>query len=188
VKKILAASIGHRLHALFVLAVWTGAREGELLALQWADIDFEAKTVAIRKSLAQVKGGPRVKDTKSERGRRILALPDACIVALKTHHAAMKEAGLLKAPVFCTSTGQYIGKSNFVRQVHRPLLVKVEVTYRKFHTFRHTHASELLRQGTPVLEVAKRLGDTPEVVMKTYAHYMPSTGSRIGEKLAALYG
>jgi integrase len=90
--------------------------------------------------------------------------------------------------VFCTTTRNYIAKANFIRKVYRPLLVKAEVPYRKFHTFRHTHASELLARGESVVDVARRLGDSPEVVLRTYAHFIPGSGPRIAKRLEEMYG
>jgi integrase len=187
VKRILAAAASHRLHALFALAAGTGAREGELLALNWSDVDFKEGTLSIRKSLAQVKGGGRIKETKSKRGVRVVSLPTFCIDALRAHRERMEVAGLLAAPVFCTRTGGYLSKSSFVRQDHKPLLARAQVRYRKFHTFRHTHVSELLAAGESVVEVARRIGDSPEVVLKTYAHYLPSSSNHLASKIDRLY-
>jgi integrase len=59
---------------------------------------------------------------------------------------------------------------------------------RKFHTFRHTHVSELLSRGESVVHVARRVGDRPEVILKTYAHWIPGSGKRIAGRLEEMYG
>ena len=189
VKRVLAATAGNRLAALFALAVGTGMREGELLGLGWEHVDFEAATVRVERSLAAVKGGFKVKEPKSKRGRRVIDLPRFAVEGLREHRKRMLAEGNVAAPVvFCTTTGNYIGKSNFIRQVYQPLLKRAGVARRKFHTFRHTHVSELLSRGESVVDVARRIGDRPEVVLKTYAHFLPGAGGKIAKRLDEMYG
>jgi hypothetical protein len=69
-----------------------------------------------------------------------------------------------------------------------PVLAQAKVPYRKFHTIRHTHVSQLLAEGESVVDVARRVGDRPEVILKTYAHFLPGSGPRITAHLDALYG
>jgi integrase len=189
VKAIRAAAKGNRLEGLFALAVGSGMREGELLGLAWEHIDFDAATVRVERALAVVKGGFRVKEPKSKRGRRVIDLPRFAVDALQEHRKRMLSEGNVAAPVvFCTKTGNYIGKSNFIKQVYHPLLRRAGVARRKFHTFRHTHVSELLARGESVVDVARRIGDRPEVVLKTYAHFLPGAGGKIARRLDEVYG
>jgi len=90
--------------------------------------------------------------------------------------------------MFCTKTGHFIGKSSFIRQVYTPLLKRAGVPYRKVHTFRHTHVSQLLAQGGSVVNVARRIGDRPEVILKTSAHFLPRNADRLTSRLDALCG
>jgi integrase len=189
VLNIRLAVMGHRLEALFALAISTGAREGELLGLGWEHVDLEGATISIQRTLDPAKGGFRLKKPKSERGRRVVDLPRFAVLALAEHRKSMLREGNLQAQVvFCTKTGHFISKSSFVRQVHAPLLARAGVPYRKFHTFRHTHVSELLARGVNVVDVARRVGDRPEVILKTYAHWIPGAGKQIATKLDAMYG
>jgi integrase len=73
-----------RLYSLILLALATGARRGELLALQWADINFETGLMSLSKSLEQTKAGLRVKSTKSDKPRRF-TVPSAALDALREH-------------------------------------------------------------------------------------------------------
>jgi integrase len=75
-----------------------------------------------------------------------------------------------------------------IRKVYKPLLERAKVPYRKFHTFRHTHVSQLLAQGESVVDVARRVGDRPDVILKTYAHFLPGNEKRLANRLDALYG
>jgi integrase len=75
VTKLLARAQGTRLYPLIVLGLATGARRGELLALQWSDIDFDSGIITVSKSLDQTKAGLRVKSTKSKKPRRFALRP-----------------------------------------------------------------------------------------------------------------
>jgi len=189
IRKVQEAAAGHRLAALFALAIGTGAREGELLGLGREHIDLEAKTITIRRSLAPVKGGFVLKEPKSKRGVRVIELPRFCVDALREHLKRLLAEGQVSArTIFCTRTGHFISHSSFARQVHTPLLKRAGVPYRKFHTFRHTHVSQLLAQGESVVDVARRVGDRPEVILKTYAHFIPGNAERLTSRLDFLYG
>jgi integrase len=187
--RIRLAVMGHRLEALFALAISTGAREGELLGLGWEYVDLENATINIQRTLDQSTEGFRLKEPKSKRSRRIVDIPKFAVEALAEHRKTMlKEGNVSASVVFCTRTGHFISKSSFVRQVYARMLAKAEVPYRKFHTFRHTHVSELLSRGESVVDVARRIGDRPEVILKTYAHWIPGAGKKIAARLEEMYG
>jgi integrase len=190
IDRICLAAAEHRLEALFVLAICTGAREGELLGLGWDHVNLDERTIFIQRTLDHSANGFRLKEKpKSERGRRVVDLPSFAVQALAEHRKRMLKEGLLSAPVlFCTKTGHFISKSSFIKQVHRPMLVRASVPYRKFHTFRHTHVSRLLAAGESLVDVAQRVGDRPEVILKTYAHWIPGAGKRIAGRLEEMYG
>jgi integrase len=190
VQAILDAAGPLRLGPMIALAFGTGAREGELLALGWQHVDLAAGAVEFARSLDYDKGrgGFYFKEPKSERGRRRVDLPRFAALALASHRQAMLKEGNIAATVFCTKGGTPIGKSNFVRQIWKPLLAAAGVPYRKFHAARHTHASRLLMDGVSVPEVARRLGDTQETILRTYSHYIPGAGPDVARKLDGFYG
>jgi integrase len=183
VRSVLKASRRTRFEALFKVAVGTGAREGELLALESTDFDLDAGTVRITRMLDQRDGKFVLQPTKSENGNRTIGLPAFAVDAVKLHLRG-RESG----PVFTTRNGTYLARSNFVRQDWTDLLAAARVRYRKFHTLRHTHASRLLTDGVDPAEVAKRLGDRIETVMRVYAHWMPTTGRDTAARVNAIYG
>jgi integrase len=191
VRAILKAARRLRLHALIALAFATGAREGELLALGWQHVELSAESATIHftRSLDYDKdrGGFYFKEPKSDRGTRRVELPRFATEALTLHRKAMLKEGNMSATVFCTRAGTPIGKSNFVRQVWTQLLKAAGVAYRKFHAARHTHASRLLTDGVPVPQVARRLGDTQETILRAYSHHIPGTGPDVARKLDGFY-
>jgi integrase len=204
-KLFLDTAQGRRLYALFALAVGSGMRQGELLGLQWADIDFDKGTVSVQRSLAQIKGKFVVKEPKSKRGRRTIKLPKFALDALTGHRQAMLNEGNIAAPVFCTRTGQYIGKSNLIRQVFKPILKRANERAAKeakergaepallpairFHDLRHTHATSLLAQGHSIKAVSQRLGHASiELTLRVYAHVLPTDDGVLADGLDRMFG
>jgi integrase len=189
ITSVLREAQGHRLEAMIVLAVASGMREGELLALGREHIDLDRGEVRVERTLATIKGGFLLKEPKSKRGKRVVALPQFAVDALRERCKTALMEGNAGAPVlFCTKTGNFISKSSFIRQVWRPLLKRAGVPYRRFHGLRHTHVSELLRAGESVVDVAQRIGDRVDVLTKVYAHEIRPDAGRITRHLDALYG
>jgi integrase len=203
VRQFLDAARGKRLYALFALAIGSGMRQGEMLALRWSDIDFDAGTVAVRRSLSVVKGEFVEKEPKSKAGRRTISVSPWVVDALRDHRAKMLAEGNIAAPVFCTRVGTFIEKTNLVRRFFRPVLDKAnELAAEKagggvpallppirFHDLRHTHATLLLSQGQSIKAVSYRLGHAKaDVTLRVYAHVLPTDDAKLAEGLNRLYG
>jgi integrase len=182
VRAILKAADGDRFEALYALAVGTGAREGELLALGKEHFDVVAGTVRIAQTLDERGGEFFLNPPKSHSGNRTVSLPAFALDAVKAHLKDREAGG-----VFQTKNRTYLTRTNFIRKEWKPLLAKAEVRYRKFHALRHTHASELLAAGVDPLEVAKRIGDKIETLMRSYAHWIPTTNRDTAAKVDAIY-
>lgn len=182
VRAIIGAAEGHRLEALFLSAVGTGMREGELFALTPGDFDLAAGTVRVTKSLDRQKGKWVINPTKSRSGVRTITLPSFAVESVKRHPTAVKPGA-----VFTSRSGGYLVRSNFVRRDWTGLLTRAKVRYRKFHTLRHTHASRLLADGVDPAEVARRLGDRIETVMRVYAHWIPTANRDTAARVDAIY-
>ncbi len=183
VRAILSAATGDRLEALCTVAVGTGAREGELFALEAADFDLNAGAVKITKMLDQGEDGFKLQRPKSRSGLRTIGLPAFALEAIGRHLVGRKPG-----PVFTSLSGTYLARSNFIRRDWAAQLEKAGVSYRKFHTLRHTHASRLLAAGVDPAEVSKRIGDLIETVMRVYAHWIPTIGRDTAARVDAIYG
>jgi integrase len=85
VKVLFEAAKGDRLEALYVLAVTTGLRQGELLGLKWDDIDLEVGTLQVRRTLTTAKGGPILSAPKTKGSRRTVRLSQTALEALRGH-------------------------------------------------------------------------------------------------------
>jgi integrase len=190
--RLLATSAPHRLHALYVLALTSGMRQGELLGLHWPAVDFEKGTVTILRTLKAKKGGGFVlEEPKSKKSRRTIELPQVALEALHEHRKRMLAEGrdVKAGPVFVTRTGNFIGKSNFVKQIHKPMLKRTGLRECKFHVLRHTHASTLLARGRSLRAVSERLGhSSPELTLRVYAHLMPGDGKETARLLDEMFG
>jgi integrase len=205
-RRFLEAAKPHRHYALFALALGAGMRQGELLALQWGDIDFEKGSVEVKRSLSQVGNEFIVKEPKSKAGKRTILLPPFVLTALRDHRTAALKAGQITAPVFCTRTGTFTSKNNIVRQVFRPLIKKANAAAVKaagktisepgpipadirFHDLRHTHASHLIAAGHSIKAVSRRLGHADiTITLKVYAHLMPNDDEKLAAGVETLYG
>jgi integrase len=161
---ILAAAREDRLNALWVLALTTGAREGELLGLQIQDYDSSTSKLRICRTIYN----GEVSTPKSKHGNRNIKLPPKASTALEEH----VEKNESHRWIFTNTQGGPIHSSTFSRTYWKPLLVKAGVPYRNFHTCRHTTASNLLSKQLPIPAVAAYLGHTPQTLLKTYAHVM----------------
>jgi integrase len=180
----------YRLHALFVVALGSGLRQGELLGLDWADIDFERGTVSVKRTVWR----NVVSEPKSARSRRTIALPLTALAALRDHRAKMLAEGNIKAPVFCTKSGRYASGANVRAKMHVPAIRRANrlqaqvdrdaapLPEIRFHDLRHTHACLLLADGSSIKAVSQRLGhESIEVTLKHYAHVLPNDDAKLAE-------
>ncbi len=158
-----------KLYALYALAVTTGARLGELLALQPTDVDLEAGTLRIFKSIHN----GRVTSPKTNASKRTIRLSRIALEAVQTHlehHTG--NSWMFESP---TKPGESIQRSTL--RLHRwmPLLTVAGLpTDTRFHDLRHTVASMLLGEGVPITVVSQLLGHANSAItLKVYAHLLP---------------
>ncbi|MDP4181937.1 MAG: site-specific integrase [Bacillota bacterium] len=149
-----------KLYVLFILALDTGLRLGELLALNWSDIDFENSEIRVNKNLIYVK------DFKgATQNKNILIVQDtpktkSSIRKVPVTVRAMKLLQEYKSDrnlVFCTRTNNYISPRNVERSFVR-IAKKAGIDDCNFHSARHTYATRLFELGVPVNVVSKLLG------------------------------
>jgi integrase len=170
---------GYNLYPIAVVALGTGMRRGELCALRWQDVNLDAATLRVERSLEQTrKSGLRVKEPKSKRGRRNISLSATVVAELRKHWATQQEQrlslGLGGSPpdglVFADWDGSPWApdrlSDNFANTMEAAGLPHVTL-----HTLRHTHASQLIRSGVDILTVSRRLGHAnATVTLNVYGH------------------
>jgi integrase len=185
-KAVLEAASGERLEALYVLAIHTGMREGELLGLKWEDVDLERRVLRLRRGLVREGGKVMLGDLKTPKSRRGVRLTRAAAEALRDHLQQqleeMEQMGSLYQPgglVFATKSGTLINPSNLRNRSFKPLLKRAGIQDICFHDLRHTCATLLLSQGTHPKLVQELLGHaTIAITLDTYSHFLPSMGDQ----------
>jgi integrase len=180
---VLQAASGDRLEAIAVLALTTGMRQGEIIALRWDAIDLDAATVTVRRST-----------TKTEAGERTIALPPMAVAALRRHRARQAEERLA-APVwddpeivFTDEIGRRLNRTAVLRWWHR-LTINAGVGRRRFHASRHTAATLMLNSGVRLEVVSKTLGHAGlAITADVYAKVRPELQRTAADAMQNLLG
>jgi len=177
-RRFLAAARGHRLEALFTVALGLGLRQGEVLGLIWEALDLDAGILHVRTNLQRVHGAFELRRPKSAQSRRVVHLPATLVQALKAHRTRQEEERRVVATptwnarglVFCTANGNPYDGPNVTRYAQR-LLARAELPRLTFHELRHSCASLLAAQGIPAHEIARLLGHADaRLTMNVYTH------------------
>ncbi len=143
------------------LAIYTGARRGELCALTWDDIDVEKGTVSINKSINEHLD---IEVPKTTNAYRVNVIPKAVMAKL----LPFKDSKCNK--VFHTCTGEYIKPSNIAR-AFRNILKFSALPHICLHELRHTHATLALQAGVPITDISKQLGHASiSTTLDFYSH------------------
>jgi integrase len=201
-RHLLATSRGRAVGPLLAVALGSGCRQGEILALAWEDIDLRKGSLNVRRCLSETRQGFILKEPKTAAGRRTVTLPDFAVEALVELKAAMLKAGRVSSPVFCSRTGNYLFKRNLLRAFWAAVRAaneraaglppeeaeaKTIPAGLRFHDLRHTSASLLLSQGQSLRAVSQRLGHSnPALTLKVYAHCLPSDDAQLAAGLARM--
>jgi integrase len=185
---------GERLYVPAIVALFTGMRLGEVLALRWNRVDLEGKVLMVREALEPTKAhGVRFKAPKSKAGRCDITLPDTLVDALREHRRGVLElqmklgAGRLSddALLFSNLDGMPLQPSN-VSSDWGDLAERIGAPGVTFHGLRHTHASQLIASGVDIVTISKRLGHAkPSVTLAIYAHMFHTDDSKAADAINA---
>ena len=196
-RRFLGAVEGHRLEALYSVAIAIGLRRGEALGLEWAGLDFDRGLVQVTQTLQPIrkKGMVAKRAGKNDKSLRTIPLPGFAIAALRKHRERQaqerafagedwKERGL----VFTTTIGTPIQPGKLLQHFHG-VLEALKIDRRRFHDLRHTAASLLLAQGATLHEVKEILGHsqialTANLYGHAYTSVLRGTVDRVGSLLA----
>jgi integrase len=185
-RRMLEAARGDRLEALYVLAVHTGMRQGELLALKWQDVDLENAKVSVRRTITVSKGRILLGESKTKKSRRTISLSDAAVRTLRHHLACqMEEIGRLGdlykdgGLVFTSGVGTIINPTNLRKRSFAALLQRANLPKIRFHDLRHTCATLLLSRNVHPKYVQELLGHANiAITLDTYSHVIPGMGDQ----------
>jgi integrase len=182
VKVLLEVARGDRLEALYVLAIHTGLRQGELLGLKWEDVDLESGTLRVRRTLVTAKAGPVLTAPKTKGGRRSVKLTQGAVEALRSHlkhqlqeidraGSLWRENGLM----FASESGEPLDRRYLTSCRYKALLKRAELPMIRFHDLRHTCATLLLSKNVNPKIVSEMLGHASiAITLDTYSHVLPN--------------
>jgi len=190
-RRLLEAAQGDRLEALYVAAIHTGMRRGELLGLKWKDVDLEGTTIRVRRTLTREGTGYALGEPKTKKSRRTVKLTQRTVEALRSHRKRQLEEKLRvgslyqdQGLVFASEGGGFINPSNLRQRSFIPLLERADLPQITFHDLRHTCASLLFQRNVHPKFVQDLLGHASvAITLDTYSHMLPGMG---GEAAAAM--
>ena len=194
-KRLLKVIDGERLEALYVLALTTGLRRGELLALRWDDIDIGSRQLRVRRAMQRVDGKLRTVELKTSSSRRTVVLPRLAVRHLEEHkkrqdaeRLALGDAWREHGLVFASSIGTPIEPRNVNRRWDE-LRRKAGLDWLRLHDLRHGCATFLLAQGVPARAIMEVLGHAEiGVTMNTYAHVLPVLRQEAADAIDETFG
>jgi integrase len=170
-RQVLEAAKGDDLEALWTVALTTGLRQGELLALRWPDVDLERGSLRVVASLIRIVGQePQLAEPKSRRSRRQVELSVSAVDALRRHRASAPSIAF----VFARSDGRPLAVTTTWKR-WQALLERAKVPAMPFHSARHSAATLLLSRGVHPKIVSEMLGhSTVAITLDVYSHVTPA--------------
>ncbi len=194
-KRLLDVAQGSRLESLLVVALATGMRRGELLALHWDDVDLKKGVVYVRRTMSHITGHSYVEsEPKTRAGRRKIVLPDVAIEAFRKHQEAQdqmrakvgvkwQERGI----VFCNYSGGFFNPTQMAFEFKK-LLKLAGLPDMRFHDLRHSAATFLLAAGVHPKVVQERMGHSSIVMtMNIYSHVLPSMQQEAADRIDDIF-
>lgn len=172
-----------------IFALYTGMRKGEILGLQWSDVDFENKTININKQLNRLKNYENYEEkrttlglqynTKTDNSTRKIPMSDSLINILKEHYEMQNEYKKMFGRtyfnhnmVFCKENGEYLDPTTVLVK-YKQLTKKAEIKRCTFHALRHTFATRALESDIPPKVVSSILGHASvQFTLDIYTHVL----------------
>lgn len=199
-KLFIEAIKGHKLEMLFLVALGTGLRLGELLGLKWSDIDFNTGILTVNRTLARVKNQTTgvyeiIEQTpKTKNSNRTIPIPNDILNKLKEHKKKQSKQRLYVGEaynntnyVFTDDIGNPIDDKRPGRNL-KSTLAKLSIEPIKFHALRHTYATRLFEANVPPKTVQVLMGHYDiSITMDIYTHVMEDTKLEAIEKLNNIF-
>jgi integrase len=179
---------------LWLLALTTGLRRGELLGLRWKDVDLEHGVLHVRQTVIALRGHAAFSQPKTPRSRRSAALLDPVTLALREHKRRQNAPRLALGAtwqdhdlVFCTGLDTPINPDNLKRDYER-LIALAGVPRIRIHDVRHTFTTHALAGGANVKAVSEAIGHADiSITLRTYAHVLPEQRREVAAKVSAAF-
>jgi len=168
-------------HALFYLALFTGMRRSELLALRWCDVDLLLCQLSVTRTIHQLHSGEIIfQQTKTDKSRRMVSLSPSTAIVLREHREQQEKIrqslGLTLTDddlIFCQIDGKPLLPDS-ITHAWMKLARRTGLKSIRLHDARHSHASLMLKQGVHPKIVQERLGHSSiQITLDTYSHVAP---------------
>lgn len=196
VRRFTAVAFESAYGPIWVLALATGMRRGELLGLRWSDVDFERGILSIRQTVGALPGKIEFKPPKTATSRRKIHIAADMIDALRQHRAdQLERRWTLRTKgtdwhehdlVFANGNGGPIHPDNADRDFNR-LVKRAGIKPIRIHDLRHTFATLAIQAGIPIKVVSESLGHADiAITLRTYAHVLPEQRTELAETVGAL--
>ncbi len=195
-RKLLEGIRGHRLEAVLMMAIITGMRKGEIIALRWSDVDLERRVLCVLHTVDYISGYGYVEnEPKTQAGKRTINLPEFFINMLKQHQVKQAERRLKVGEawenrnlVFPDLTGGYLNPIHVLR-MFKKILEQAELPAMPFHDLRHSAATILISMGIHPKVIQELLGHSDiSITLGIYGHLFPSMQQDVVEKWQGVFG
>jgi integrase len=196
-RRLLAAAEGDDLEAFYVLAATVGLRIGELLALQWRNVDLSRRRLTVVATLQKDLDGKRVLAAPKTAGsRRTVVLSALAVEALQRHRTRQIEGRLLVGQlyqdndlVFANAFGKPLDQNSVREHSFARLLRRAGLPPMRFHALRHSAVSQLLPSGVPIRIVSEQAGHASiNITLGTYGHVLETMQDTAADTMDKLFG
>ena len=182
----------HRIGDIVPLAVMTGLRLGELLALEWSDVNLSECVLVVRKTLEERSDGKSLKPPKSKAGRRAVNLDPIAMEALRNRYKKAMDEGCDPESisiVFPNTEGRHLSRSLLGQNTWYPIRKAAGIPETvRFHDLRHSHASLMIAAGVHLKVIQERLGhSTFQLTADTYSHLLQGAQADAAERVGRLF-
>jgi integrase len=190
--ELIDSAIGTRVYMPILLATCTGMRRGEILAFRWADCDMRRAVITVNRSVEETKAGITFKSPKNRRGREI-EIPAILVDALRDHRRQQETNRVMygadyetAADLVCCLPDGSLWKPSAFTSAYRDLLRRRKLPAINFHRLRHSHASQLLRDGVNPKVISERLGHSKVAfTLDVYSHLLPGMQGQAAKSINA---
>lgn len=202
-KSFISALASHGLEMLFLIAIGTGLRLGEILGLKWSDIDFNSGTLTVNRTLQRItiidRDGNRVSKVieqppKTKNSIRTIPIPKNILSKLRDHKVKQSKIKLQLGELYANNDYIFCDNLGYPLDDKRPnrnfksILKKLGIEPIKFHGLRHTYATRLFEAGVPPKTVQALMGHANiDVTMDIYTHVMEDTKLEAVERLNEIF-